>query len=751
MTIANRTFIKRAAVIGAGSMGAGIAAHLANSGVEVDLLDIPADGDDRDARARAGIEKQVKSRGFMSAKFAERVRPGNIEDHLDRLGEAEWIVEAVFEDIKVKHTTFASIAAHRSPGTPVSSNTSTIPLSVLSEGMDEEMKKDFAVIHFFNPPRVMRLVELVRGPETSEEVAEKLTRICEQQLGKVVIDCRDTPGFIANRVGNLWMAAGAQIAWDRGVAPELADAAFGKQFGIPRTGIFGLFDYVGVQLIPGIWGSLLGALPKEDAYHKFPITEAPVVEQLLEKGLTGRTNPEGAGFYRNRGAEVYDIEINDYRDRHHIEDEALTARSARELMEHDTEAGNYARELFLTTLKYCCDTAAEITGTVDQIDAAMELGYAWKQGPFKLADSIGLDWLIDAYGTEVPSLLSAARQAGGFYPESGKVLASDGSVAEIAPREGVVTVASLIEGLEPAEEAEGGKLYILDDGIGVFTLTTNMNSLSTVALDGLELAAARTDLRALVIANDEQRAFSAGADLQMLSGFATRGELDNFRAVLRQGAEVFEKLRRAPFPVVAAVRGVALGGGFELALHSNAAIIHAETRLGFPEPNVGIIPGWGGTVRALENLLDNGVETAHKTAFQLITSTKTLPAHAVQEHGVLHDGHHIVMSVDHVVADAVDLARSLAEEGFTDPGTRELPLYPADAPALENTEGSETDLRISQALAAVYTAQEGDGETLDSYEMGLRETDVTVELLKHQENIDRTVAMAKNPRKPLKN
>ena len=227
--------ITTAAVLGAGSMGAGIAALLASGGIKVHLLDLPADGDDRDARARKGIETQVKRHGFTRPEYAERVTPGNTEDHLDRLAEADWIVEAVFEDIDVKRDTFAKVDAHRRPGTPVTSNTSTIPLETLLAESSEEFKGDFAITHFFNPPRVMRLVELVQGPDTRPEIADKLRQVLERDLGKVIVDCRDTPGFIANRIGSFWMGVGAQVAFDQGIAPEQADTAFGKPFGVPRT------------------------------------------------------------------------------------------------------------------------------------------------------------------------------------------------------------------------------------------------------------------------------------------------------------------------------------------------------------------------------------------------------------------------------------------------------------------------------------------------------------------------------------
>lgn len=738
--MADRTFITRAAVIGAGSMGAGIAAQLANSGVLVDLLDVPAPGTDPDARARAGIDRQLAERGFMSPDFADRVRPGNIGEHLDRLAEAEWIIEAVFEDIDVKRATFAGIAAHRAPGTPVSSNTSTIALSVLTEGMAADLRPDFAVIHFFNPPRIMPLVELVRGPDTSADTAAALTRICERQLGKVVIECRDTPGFIANRIGNFWLAVGATVALRDELSPELADATFGRPFGVPRTGVFGLFDHIGLQLIHPIWGSLHRALPEHDALHDHDITGADVVSRLLARGRTGRTSPEGAGFYRDRGREVFDPATDEYRPRTTPVDPALDERDPRALMEHDSPAGRYAREVFLETLRYCCDTAPGIADTVAAVDEAMVLGYAWKRGPFALADAIGTDWLLKAYGAEPPALLRAAARAGGFYPEPGSVLSTAGGVTELPRREGVVTVAELTRGAEVIFADSGAQVFRLDDATAVLVLRTRLNSLDESALAALSAAAGLSDIRALVVANDESRAFSAGADLKVLSAAFASGETTRFRGLIRAGAEALEKLRRAPFPVVAAVRGVALGGGLELALHCNASVIHAESRLGFPEPDVGIIPAWGGTVRVLENLIDNGVEQPHRAALDLIMSTTRVTPHTAMAQGWLRPGaDRIVLSAGHVIADALDLARELADSGFTDPGTRQLPLYPAAAPALEFTGGSATDLRISRALAAVYTARADDGPTLDSFELGERETGATVELMGHRENVERAL------------
>lgn len=749
--------IKKAAVIGAGSMGAGIAAHMANAGIEVLLLDMPTDGathEERSARARAGVETQLKRRGFMRPEFAERVTAGNTEDDLARLGEVDWVVEAIFENLEAKRELYARLEEHLAPEALLTSNTSTIPLAQLVEGMPANRRERFAITHFFNPPRVMRLVELVSGADTSEDTLATLRRACERQLGKVALDCRDTPGFIANRVGNLWMAAGARIALDSGVVPELADATFGRQFGIPRTGIFGLFDYIGLQLVPPIWASLTAALPASDAYHRYPIVDDPLFKGLLERGLTGRTGP--SGIYRGRDEVIG--EDFEYRQRQPIEDPAAAKKTALEVMETASPGGRFARETYLATLRYCIDTAAEICDTVDGIDVAMELGYAWKQGPFRLADSIGLEWLRAAFAEQpegVPALLEAAITAGGFYPEPGKVLRADGQVANVAAREGVVTVAELAGQPDTQVVAENaaGRVLLLVGGVGIFNLATPMNSLNAEAFDLIQRTVAEGPswgITALVIASDEPRAFSAGANLGTLVEAAETGDDAAVEVLMRRGSTTLRELRKAPFPVVAAVRGVALGGGMELLLACDKTVIHAESRLGFPERVVGLYPAWCGTVRTLERLYRHGAEDPVRAAFGLIAAADQRAPFDLQALGVLGEEDRIVLSVDHVIGDAVELASSLAD-GYAPPSDGEVPVWTSSTLLIDTidvSEMSETDMAILTALASVYTIE--GAETVGVDTLAEREVDRCVPLLLRPENLERARHMAAT-RKALRN
>lgn len=738
--------IDTAVVVGAGSMGSGIAAHLANSGGKVWLLDLPDEGEDRARRARSGIERQVKQCGFYLPEFAERVTPGTVDDDLHRVAEADWIVEAVVENPEIKRDIYARIEEHRAPGTPVSSNTSSIPLATLTEGASEQFRRDFLITHFFNPPRTMRLIEIVAGEETDSEIVDRLVDVAERQLGKVAIRCRDTPGFIANRIGNLWLAAGAVLAFEQGIDPATADRVFGKPFGVPRTGIFGLLDFVGLQLVPSLWGSLIAAMPQGDAYHRYKLADTDELAELLEKGYTGRTGE--SGFYRGRG-EVYDFSAHDYVEAKPAEDEALAKRTAAEVLDTDTPAGRYARDVFRATLGYCLDVAAEIADTVEPIDAAMRLGYGWKRGPFELADSIGLDKVVALFDEPHP-LLSAAADRGGFYPDADTVLGTGGEAQPRARREGVVTAAALIEDAERIIATDGTEVYRLPDGVGLATLTTPMNSCSPAVLDAFAQAAERDDLTALVIGNDEERAFSAGADLKTLATLAKAGDPDEVAGFMRQGIDTLNALRAAPFPVVAAARGNALGGGLELLLASDAAVVHTETRLSFPEPTLGLLPGWNGTVRLLKNLVAAGVDEPHQRAFRAImTSKRFRGAHEALEAGVLdREVTRVEISLDHVLAAALDLARELAD-GYEPAPEPALPAYPADAEPLSYTDGSETDRLIGEALARVYTARDGE-ETTSFGELARRETEETARIITQPANAARAEHMAAH-RRPLKN
>src|SRR5690606_18100927 len=351
----------------------------------------PGDAASRNAPAEAGIVRQLKAGGFMHPDAAKLVRPGNTEDDLDLLADADWIVEAVIERIDIKRDLYRKIASVRKADAVVSSNTSTIPLAQLVEGMDHDFAAHFLITHFFNPPRIMQLVEIVASAANAPETVAHIKNACETILGKTVVDCRDTPGFIANRIGCYWLAAGVLEARKMGLTIEEADAV-NAAFGIPRTGVFGLLDLIGLDLIPNIWGSLMHALPAGDAAHRQDLPGDSTVRKLLEQGRFGRKS--GSGYYRmnpDKTREASDLESGEFRAEIPFAASSLPGggRNLTALLDAGDKYGAYAWQVFKEILVYSATHAPEIAGDVEAIDKAMELGYGWKHGPFRLADAYG--------------------------------------------------------------------------------------------------------------------------------------------------------------------------------------------------------------------------------------------------------------------------------------------------------------------------------------------------------------------------
>lgn len=733
--------ITKVAVIGAGSMGSGIAALCASAGMDVVLLDQNAEG------AQRGVDIQLKRKGFHLPEFAERVRAS---DDYALLEDREWVIEAIFEDLGAKHSLYQAIEPHLPADALLSSNTSTLPLASLLEGVPESRRDKFAITHFFNPPKIMRLVELIASGST--EAALRTT--IEQTLGKIALECRDTPGFIANRVGCYWMAAGVARAREFDVSYELADASFGRAFGIPRTGIFGLLDYIGLQLVKPIWKSLETALPAGDPLLDVPLGDDPFIEGLVSRGLTGRTGR--GGFYRGRNEVI--SESYEYVPRSTLSDPVVGLKDPRAVMDTDSPGGRFARAVFLDTLAYCCEVAPSIAEHVGLIDEGLTLGFGWKKGIFALADAIGIDHVASAYGSDVPALVAAAASAGGFYGE-GSVLSSTGSRQELAPREGVVTLASLEK--ETIVSLDAGAVHAVSTSagrIGIIDLHTPMNSMPTPALEVIRAAldaVSSSNLVALVIGNDKP-VFCAGADLASIAAAGESGSASRVESLIADGSKTLRALKFAPVPVVAAVRGVALGGGFETALACDRIVAHADTRLGFPERTVGLYPGWTGTISSLERLKAAGVDDYHQKAFDFIASARNFSsAFEAQKAGFLSSDDVVLMSFDHVLAHALLEAADLAAS-YTPPADASIEMY-SGSPALDRDwpiEGTtENDHVIVAKLAEMYTAPVSSNSapaSLSFTEFCEREVEFDVPLVLLPANVERAKHMAAT-RKPLNN
>ncbi len=601
--------IERAAVLGAGVMGSGIAAQIANAGIPVLLLDVVPEGaDDRNALAKGALERMQKAdpAPFMSRQAARLVTPGNLEDDLDALGEVDWIVEAVVENLEIKQALYARLEGVRKRGSIVSSNTSTLPLARLTEGLPKSFARDFLITHFFNPPRYMRLLEIVRGPQTRSDAAAALADFADRRLGKSVVLCKDTPGFIANRIGSYWMQAALAAAFEMGVPVEEADAVLGRPLGIPKTGIFGLADLVGIDLLPHVAASLRAALPADDPFHEVD-REWPLVGRLIETGYTGRKGK--GGFYRlnradgQRVKEAIDLATGKY----HVADkprlECVDAAKAgpRALFESDERAARYAWRVMSRTLAYACSLVPEIADDIAAVDGAMRLGYNWKWGPFELLDRIGPAWFRDrlaAVGIDAPPLLERVGEGTFYRTEQGRLqyLTVDGAYADVVRPDGVLLLADIKRRSKPVARNGSASLWDLGDGVACFEFHSKMNAIDPDTLDLLDKAIGivAKGFKALVVYNEGEN-FSVGANVGIALFAANVAAWPMIEDIVAKGQKVYRKLKHAPFPVVAAPFGLTLGGGCEVCLNADAVQAHAETYIGLVETGVGVIPAWTGS------------------------------------------------------------------------------------------------------------------------------------------------------------
>ncbi len=685
--------ITKVCVIGAGLMGSGIAAQVANAGVPVLLLDIlPKDGANRNAVAEGAVARALKTdpAPFMSAAAAKLIECGNIEDDLARVAECDWIVEVVLERLDVKQALYHRLEAVRRPGTAVSSNTSTIPLHTLAEGMPDSFTRDFFITHFFNPPRYMRLMELVTGPATDRELAGRIAAFCDVKLGKSVVDCHDSPGFIANRLGVFWMTGAVTETPEIGLTIEEADAIMGSPFGIPKTGVFGLSDLVGLDLMPHVNASMAGALPKDDAFHSIN-RDMPVVRKLLETGYTGRKGK--GGFYRmnksggGRVKESIDLATGEFRPERkaNLPELAAAGKDIRKLFEASGKVGAYAWNVMGRTLAYAAGLVPEAADEIVSIDEAMRLGYNWKFGPFELIDKAGVDWFIARLRAEKMPVAPILEKAAGrtFYCiESGKrqFLALDGEYHDVPRPEGVLLLEDIKLAAKPVLKNGSAAVWDIGDGVLCFEFTSKSNSLDDQILALLQktIALVKEKYKALVIYNEGSN-FSVGANVGLALFAANIAAWAQVEALIATGQDLMQKLKYAPFPVVAAPSGMALGGGCEFLLHSDAVQAHSETYAGLVECGIGLLPGWGGCKEMLgrwatDPAMPKGPMPAPTKVFEMISTAKVGRSAAdARDMGVLRRGDGITMNRYRLLADAKAKALSLVE-GYKPPEPREIVL-----------------------------------------------------------------------------
>ncbi len=776
--------IKTAAVIGAGVMGSGIAAHIANAGIPVTLLDIVPDGaENRNVVAEGAVQRMLKQQPapFMSKRAAKLVTTGNVEDDLDSLADADWIVEAVLENPKVKQDLYGRLEKIKKKGAVVSSNTSTIPLAILTEGRSAAFKAGFMITHFFNPPRYMRLLEIVTGPETKPEAVAGISRFCDVRLGKGIVDCKDTPGFIANRIGNHWMTIGVNAAFDLGLTVEEADAVASRPIGVPKTGIFGLIDLVGLDLMPHVAKSMSETLPKGDAFHAIYKTQ-PLIDRMIADGSIGRKGK--GGFYRlakangQRVKESIDLKTGEYAksEKPKLESvEKARKEGLRALVEHPDRTGQYAWRMLSETLSYAAALVPEISDTITGVDDAMRLGYNWTYGPFELIDQLGADWFADKLkeeGRQVPPLLEKARGRTFYRFQDGKAqyLTTDGDYADVVRPEGVLSLADIKRVSEPLLKNGSAALWDIGDGVTCFEFTSKMNSLDdqTMALLGKSIALTGKSYKAMVIYNEGTN-FSVGANLG-LALFALNIALwPQIEQMVQAGQDAYKALKYAPFPVVAAPSGMALGGGCEILLHSHAVQAHAETYTGLVEVGVGLVPGWGGCkellIRATQNKRrPGGPMPPISQAFETIGTAKVARSAAeAQELLFLRPTDGITMNRDRLLADAKARALEMAAvkggykplqppEEIRLPGpTARVALQMAVDGLVLAGRATPYDKVVSGALAKVLSGGETDiTEVLTEDDLLRLERDQFMGLVRQAGTLDRVEHMLETG-KPLRN
>ena len=483
--------IRKAAVIGAGVMGAGIAAQIANGGVPFLLLDVVKEKkEDRNAITKEAIQRLLKSdpAPLMHKRNARLIAPGNIQDDLDQLGECDWIIEAVIEDIDIKRSLYEKIDLARRPGSIISSNTSTIPLRQLTDGMPEGLEKDFLITHFFNPPRYMRLLELVAGTKTRSDALETIRNFADRTLGKSVVVCNDTPGFIANRIGIFWLQCAVVEAMDRGMSIEEADAVIGRPAGIPRTGVFGLLDMVGLDLMPKVLSSMAAGLPEDDPFHS--VYRPPeMIEKMVASGHTGRKG--NGGFYRlsNEGGqqvkEAIDLVTGDYAKATKPSFDSVEASKKgglRALLDHRDSGGQYGWAVWSKTLSYAASLVPKIADDVVAVDEAMRLGYNWKFGPFELIDQLGVEWFatkLNADGIRVPELINTVSGKSFYRTDEGvlQFLSVEGTFKEVPRAPGVLLLADIKRQSKPIAKNMSASLWDIGDGVACLEFHSKMNAI----------------------------------------------------------------------------------------------------------------------------------------------------------------------------------------------------------------------------------------------------------------------------------
>lgn len=742
--------IRKVAVLGAGVMGTGIAAHLANAGIPSLLFDIvPKDAGDkaeaRNAYAIKGIQGALKSKPALlfTPDRASLITPANYDDHGSLLAECDWIVEVVVERLDIKQKVYKWVAENRAPGSVVSSNTSGIRLEDMAAGMPDEMQEHFLITHFFNPVRYMRLLEIVSGPKTDPAVTERLSKFGERTLGKGIVTCKDTPNFIANRVGTFGMASVFKHMAAFGLTVEQVDAVFGPPMGRPKSAVFRTADIVGLDTFAHVINNLYEAVPDDECREYFVLPD--YVNKLIADGRIGAKS--GAGFYKKgvdasgkKAILVLDTETLEYREAEKVRFDCIGAARKKDKLSDklkamvygDDVAAQAAWAVTADTLIYAANRIPEIADDVVNVDNAMKWGFGWDIGPFETWDAIGVRESVvkmKAEGRTVPAwveqMLADGRES--FYARDDKGhnnhWALAGNVAATPTSDDEINLADLKAQGREIERNPSASLFDLGDGVLGLEFHSKMNALDNLIFELYAKGLDKLDngeFDALVVGNQDAKAFCAGANVLMILMAAMQGEWDKLEEQINALQQLMMRAKYSSKPVVTAPHQLTLGGGAETAMHSAATVANGELYMGLVEVGVGLIPGGGGCKEMMVRYLGDVPQDIEydpnpflQKAFQNIGLAKVATsAGEARQMGFLRPTDTIVMNPAHVVAAAKKKARGLADSGYVAPAQRTIKVPgPSGKAAIElflyqMREGgyaTEHDITVGNALATVLT------------------------------------------------